>query len=147
MLPATARAVASSTSLPRARATPIRRFLSVLGLANRRTSTGLSASPSASASRHAVKAEVVAFAVGQDDRRGRGPGQLDRGDRQAEDGAEVQLELVGGLADQRDHAGVVRAGRKLGEDRAVAGDEEFDPENALAAERVDDLGRLLPGRT
>ena len=36
-------------------------------------------------------------------------------------------------------------GRKLGEDRLVAADEELDPEDAVAAERFDDLARLKPG--
>ena len=67
-------------------------------------------------------------------------------DRKAEDRAQVQLELVRELADQGDHAGVVRAGAQLGEDRLVAADEEFDAENAVAAQRVDDLARLEPGR-
>src|SRR3954454_10825649 len=45
-----ARATASSTFSPRARATPMRRFLSILGLAKMRRSTGLPGEPSASAS-------------------------------------------------------------------------------------------------
>ena len=66
----------------------------------------------------------------------------DRRDRQAEDGAQVKLELVGRLADQGHHAGVVRARAQFGEDGAVAGDEEFDPEQPAPAERRDDLAGL-----
>src|SRR5688500_16833934 len=43
---------------------------------------------------NAGESEVMAFAVRKDHRRGRRAGQLDRRNRQAEDGAQVQLELV-----------------------------------------------------
>ena len=127
--------------------TPMRRFLSVLGLANRRTSTGASGSPRASASATPSNPKSLALAVGEDDRRRRGAGQFDRRDRQAEDGAQVKLELVRDLADQRHHAGIMRARAQLGEDRPVAGDEEFDAENAMAAQRRDDLAPPGPGRS
>src|SRR5205085_3547801 len=50
------------------------------------------------------------------------------------------------LRDQSDHSGVVRARAKLREDRLVAGHEEFDPEDAVAAQRLDDLARLMARR-
>ena len=40
----------------------------------------------------------------------------------------------------------MRAGRQFGEDRLIAADKELDPENAVAAERIDDLARLEAGR-
>src|SRR3954454_23697955 len=58
----------------------------------------------------------------------------------------MKLELVRELRDQGDHAGVVRARRKLGEDPLLAADEEFDAEDSLPAQRLDDLARLAPGR-
>ncbi len=62
------------------------------------------------------------------------------------DRAQVKLELVGELADQRHHPGVVGARRELGKDRLVAADEEFDAENAVTAQRLDHLARLEPRR-
>ena len=56
----------------------------------------------------AVVAEIVALLVREDHGRRSGSDQLDRRDRQAEDCAQVQLELVRELRDQRHHAGVVR---------------------------------------
>ena len=75
----------------------IRRFLSVLGWANRRRSTGFPGSPSANASATPEKpksqlsrsARITAEAA---DRPARSR------DRQAEDGAEVQLNYIGVLA-------------------------------------------------
>ena len=58
----------------------------------------------------------------------------------------MKLELVGELRDQGDHPGVVGAGRQLREDRLVAAHEEFDPENAVAAQGLDHFARLVPGR-
>src|SRR5690242_12831179 len=43
---------------------------------------------------HAFVGEILAIAVGHDDGRSRGANELDRGNRQAEDRAQVQLELV-----------------------------------------------------
>ena len=74
-----------------------------------------------------------------------GPASSIAGIGKAEDRAQVKLELVGELADQRHHAGVVRARAQFGKDRLVAADEEFDPENAVPAERLDHLARLVPG--
>src|SRR4029079_13456146 len=54
--------------------------------------------------------------------------------------------LVRKLAEQGDHASVVGARRKLGEDRLVATDEEFDPENPVAAQRLDHLAGLITRR-
>ncbi len=122
-----ARAIASSAVSPRASATPMRRFTKVCGLANRRRSTGLPGAPSASASATPSNEKLSLSSLGEDDRRRRRAGQLDRGDREAEDGAQVKLELVGELRDQRDHAGVVRARRQFGEDRLVAGERRTRP--------------------
>ena len=58
----------------------------------------------------------------------------------------MKLELVGELADQRHHPGVVRARAQFRKDRLLAADEEFDPENAVPAKRIDDLARLVAGR-
>ena len=58
----------------------------------------------------------------------------------------MKLELVRELRDQGDHPGVVRARAQLGEDRLVAADEKFDAEDAVAAERLDDLARLVARR-
>ena len=114
------------------------------GLANRRTSTGSPAVRAQAPRRRRRSAKSSLSRSARITADAAGPGQLDRRDRQAEDGAQVKLELVGRLADQRDHAGVVRARAQLGEDRLVAGDEEFDAENAVAAERGDDLAPPAP---
>ncbi len=55
----------------------------------------------------------------------------------------MELELVRRLADQCHHAGVVRTRTEFGENGAISGDEEFDPEQAISAKRIDDFGRLL----
>ena len=55
----------------------------------------------------------------------------------------MQLELVRKLRDQSDHARIVRARRKLREDRLLAPDEEFDAEDAVATERLDNLAGLM----
>ena len=49
----------------------------------------------------------------------------------------MEIELRQVLRDRRDHAGIVRPWAELGEDRLVALDEEFDAEDAVAAEIVD----------
>src|SRR5581483_727481 len=61
--------------------------------------------------------ESIRFAIGKDHRRCGRTNLFDRRDRKAEDRAQVKLELVGELRDQGHHAGVVRPGRQLREDR------------------------------
>ena len=63
----------------------------------------------------------------------------------------MQLELVLPLRDHRDHAGVVRARADLVEPDLLAGDEQLDPEHALAAQVLGDgpgdlLGALARDR-
>ena len=71
---------------------------------------------------------------------------MDVRDRQAEDGAHVQGELGEILRDEGDQPGVMGARRHLAEDDVVALDEELDPEQAAATERLGDLaGHVLGG--
>ncbi len=137
--------IASVTSLPPASATPIRRFFSVFGLQKRRRSTGAPGWPRPRASPIPSNPKSSLSRSAEDHRRCARPGQLDRRDGQAEHGAQVQLELVRELRDEGDHARIVRARRQFREDRLVAADEEFDAENAVAAERLDHLAGLPPG--
>ena len=74
--------------------------------------------------------EGIALAIGEDHCRGGRADQLDGRNGQAEDRAQVQLELVGELRHQRHHPRVMRARAELGEDRLLAPDEEFDAEDA-----------------
>ncbi|KAK0343500.1 hypothetical protein LTR94_018052, partial [Friedmanniomyces endolithicus] len=122
--------------------------------------------------RHAHAAALIGFGLAEQAQIGRGDGQglgdalegdalgihaaVDDGaggrfalghvDGQAQDGAGVQRELAHGLAGQGDQAGVVGAGRDLGEPDLVALDEQFDAEDAETAEGVGDLaGDVLRG--
>ena len=92
----------------------------------------------------AVDGEGAGIPVGKNDRGSGGAVQLDPGDRQSENGACVKIELRQVLRDERDHARVVRAGRKFGKYHVVLGDEEFDTENAVAAQIFDDFCGHLP---
>src|SRR5205085_12544118 len=79
---------------------------------------------------HAFEGEIVALAVAENDGRGGGAGYFDAGNGEPEDRAQVKLELIGELRNERDHAGVVGTRREFREDGVIAGDEELDPENA-----------------
>ena len=103
-----------------------------------------SGAPSASASATPSKPKAVALPVGEDDGDAEGPASSIAGIGRPRMARRCSSNSFGILADQRDHAGVVRARAQFGEDRPVAGDEEFDAENAVAAERGDDLARPVP---
>src|SRR6476660_5149514 len=94
----------------------------------------------------AVIVEAVAFPVAEDHRRSRGADKLDRWDRKPEDRAQVKLELVRELRNERDHPGIVRTRAQFGEDRLVSADEEFDAEDAMPAKRLHDFSRLMARR-